>query len=74
MSEVMNIHRCEAWAKDAGHDSAQFIAAFPSGLQQCTWLDAYMGIFTIEGMEGFAMVRDIDREFPSLACFPIGGV
>jgi hypothetical protein len=62
----MNIYQCQKKAQDIGFDKAHFAAFFPSGLKKCTWLDAYMGFFKVEGLEGFLMVDSIDEMFPTL--------
>lgn len=65
----MNLYQCEAYAKDHGFDSVKFVALFPAGPKKCQWLDAYFGMFKIEGMEdGFVMTRTIDPMFPDLIC------
>lgn len=67
----MDIFECERNAQEIGFDSAVFDADFPAGTFKCKWLDAYMGIFTIDadGMrDGFVMVRDISQQFPGLVC------
>lgn len=69
--DILNIFQCEEEAKDEGFDSLKFIAIFPAGPKVCTWLDAYMGIFKVEGMEGSLMTRMIDKQFPKLECFII---
>lgn len=68
----MNIHDCERQAREVGFDSAKFEADFPAGTMTCRWLDAYMGLLTvdIDGLRnGFLMVRDVDRMFPNLHCY-----
>jgi len=67
----MNLYQCQEKAKDVGFDKAVFFAEFPSGLLECQWLDAYMGLFKIdaEGMrDGFVTVKQIDEQFPKLEC------
>lgn len=64
----MNLYQCQQYAEREGFDSVKFLANFPVGTRVCTWLDAYFGMFQIEGMDGFVMVRDIDSQFPSLDC------
>jgi hypothetical protein len=63
----MNIYQCMKKAQEIGFDSAKFTAIFPTGMKECKWLDAYMGILTIEGIDdGFVTVCQIDDMFPDL--------
>ena len=55
----MDIYRCQAKAKDIGFDSATFDLVGPSGRLKCKWLDAYFGMFEVEGEEGFITVNQI---------------
>lgn len=65
----MNLYQCENYAKTNGFDSVEFIALFPAGPKKCRWLDAYFGMFQIDGVgDGFVMTRDIDKMFPDLEC------
>jgi len=67
----MNLYQCQEKAKDIGFDKARFFAAFPAGLFECKWIDAYMGLFTIDvdGVrDGFVTVKQIDQEYPDLVC------
>ncbi len=66
----MNIYQCERLAKERGFDSMKFTAFFPAGPKVCTWLDAYFGIFQIDGTDGFVMAREVDERFPDLQCIP----
>lgn len=66
-----NLHQEQRRAKSAGFDKAKFLALFPSGPRQCTWLDAYMGLFRIDGLEGFVAVNSIDAQLPDLQCIPL---
>lgn len=67
----MNILEAQEKAKDDGEfDSQEFIAHFPAGPTKCKWLDAYFGMFKIEGYEGFVMVGDIREHFPNLEVYP----
>lgn len=68
----MSIHQCERLAKEDGFDRMKFTALFPAGPRVCTWLDAYFGMFQIEGLgDGFVMVNQIDDAFPDLVCIPL---
>jgi hypothetical protein len=64
----MNLYQCQKHAESNGFDSLEFIAHFPAGTKKCKWLDAYFGMFVIEGMDGFVMTKEIDKMFPSLVC------
>ena len=64
----MNLYQCQKHAESNGFDSLEFIAHFPAGAKKCKWLDAYFGMFEVEGMDGFVMTKDIDKMFPSLVC------
>ena len=68
----MNLYQCQNWAQENGFDKAEFLAMFPVGLKKCKWLDAYFGLFKIEGIgDGFVTVKDIDNMFPNLVCEPL---
>lgn len=67
----MNLYQCEAKAKDIGYDKAKFTAMFPCGPVQCQWVDAYMGLLTVDvdGLrDGFLMTKQIDERYPDLFC------
>ena len=66
----MNLYQCQKYAEKNGFDSMKFNAHFPTGIRKCQWLDAYFGLFTIEGVtdNSFISVRDVDEAFPSLIC------
>lgn len=68
----MTLHQCEQLAKDQCFDGMKFTAMFPAGPRVCKWLDAYFGMFTIEGVTdgSFVMVRQVDDQFPDLVCIP----
>ena len=67
----MNIYQCEEAAKGKRYDGMEFMAFFPAGPKKCKWLDADLGLFTIEDQEGFVMTREIDKAFPDLICLPM---
>jgi hypothetical protein len=68
----MNLYQAQRHAEDNGYDSEKFIAFFPAGTKVCKWIDAYFGMFNIEGTgDGFVMVRDVDDMCPNLVCEPI---
>ena len=56
----LTIHQCQEIAKRIDHDAMTFDLVGPKGRKSCKWLDAYMGLFTIEGTKGFVMVRDFE--------------
>ena len=65
----MNLYQCQKYAEKNGFDSVEFYADFPVGKKKCKWLDAYFGMFIVEGLgDGFLSVRDIDEMFPRLEC------
>lgn len=55
--EKMTIHQCQELAKDIGFDKATFDLCGPKGKLKAKWLDAYFGMFQIEGSDGFVMVK-----------------
>jgi len=67
----MNLYQCENKAKEVGYDSMEFMALFPAGPKKCKWLDAYMGLFQIDGIEGFVTTKQIDKQIPDLVCVPL---
>jgi hypothetical protein len=65
--EKMNILQCQAAAKQFGFNSTTFDLVGPKGRMKAKWIDAYMGIFGLEGQDGFAMVHQI-QFIPNLHC------
>lgn len=55
--EKMTIHQCQELAKKAGYDKTEFLLCGPKGKMKAKWLDAYFGMFQIEGSDGFVMVQ-----------------
>ena len=55
--EKMNILQCQEAAKKIGFDGATFKLCGPTGSLNATWLDAYFGLFQIEGQDGFLSVQ-----------------
>lgn len=54
----MKIHELEAYAQKHGFDSVEFSFINLMGQEvKCKWLDAYMGLFRMEGIEGFCTVN-----------------
>jgi hypothetical protein len=66
----MNLLQCQNKAKESGADNMEFVALFPKGKCKCHWIDAHMGIMGIEGLEGFLLAEDINKEHPELICEP----
>ena len=64
--ERMTINQCERLAKDLG-TNATFDLCGPKGKIKAKWLDAYMGLFQIEGSEGFVMTRQFEMR-PDVWC------
>lgn len=63
----MNILEAQEEALMLGmYDRHEFVAHFPAGPIKCKWLDAYFGLFRIEGHEGFVTVEAIREMFPNL--------
>lgn len=58
--ERMNINQCQGLAKKMGFDGATFDLCGPKGKLPCKWLDAYMGLFIIDGAEGFNTVGQFE--------------
>lgn len=67
----MTLLECERLAEKEGFDKLKFTALFPSGPRMCQWLDAYMGIFQVDGLEGFLMTNDMREQFPDLLVIPM---
>jgi hypothetical protein len=53
----LTIHQCEELAKKYDGDTA-FDLCGPLGRKRATWLDPHMGLFKIDGSDGFVMVKD----------------
>jgi hypothetical protein len=57
----MTIHQLQNLAKQIGFDSLEFYMIGPKGTLKAKWVDAYMGIFSIEGHDDkFVMVRQFE--------------
>jgi hypothetical protein len=55
----MRIDELEEYAKEHGFDSLEFEFTNLKGeVKKCKWLDAYMGLFVIEGSGGFIKTSD----------------
>jgi hypothetical protein len=57
----MTLRQCEELAKNSGHDKATFDLCGPSGCVKATWLDAYFGLFMVEGETGFNTVKQAEE-------------
>lgn len=71
--EPMTLHKAERYSEDHHDGKGEFIAFFPSGPKNCCWLDAYMGLFRIEGIEGFVTTRAAEDHWPDLQVIPLEG-
>jgi len=58
--EKMSIQQCESLAKKFDYDGATFDLCGPKGRIKAKWLDAYMGIFMLEGSDGFNMTNQFE--------------
>ena len=65
---MISLKECEELARDIPMGKAVFTAVFPAGPKNCAWLDQYMGLVCVEGVEGFMMVKDLEAAFPDLKC------
>ena len=65
--EKMSLHQCQELAQKIGFDSATFDLCGPLGSMKAKWLDAYFGLFQIEGEEGFISTTQITFN-PSIWC------
>lgn len=55
----MKIRELEEYAQNNGFDSLEFTFVNLLGeVTNCKWLDAYFGLFTVEGSEGFITVNN----------------
>lgn len=58
--DKLTINQCQRLAEGIGFDGATFDLCGPKGKLPAKWLDAYMGLFQIDGQEGFVMVRQFE--------------
>ena len=58
--EKLSIQQCQSMAQDVGFDSATFDLCGPKGRLKAKWLDAYFGMFQIEGNENFVMAKQFE--------------
>lgn len=56
--EKITILQCEELAQECAFDGSTFDLCGPTGRRKAKWLDAYMGLFEIEGINGFLMAKD----------------
>lgn len=63
----LTIHQCQELAKDIGYDHATFDLCGPKGRTPCKWLDAYLGLFIVDGAEGFNTVSQFEYA-PDIWC------
>jgi len=67
----MNIHECECYAQEHGHDSVRFTLLGNGRGLPCRWLDAYFGLFVIDDdgeQGGFLRVDQVDEMMPNHEC------
>ena len=70
----MDIYRAQKLAQDHGFDSCTMTCIGKNGILYGKWLDAYMGLFKPDHVDGFVMVRDLDAAgMRCLALFGPGG-
>lgn len=69
--DSVSILQCQDLAKNAGFDSMPFELHGPKGMKKAKWLDAYMGLFEIEGLEGFVHIKDF-KYIADITCKNLG--
>ena len=55
--DKVSILQCEELAKTFGYNSMEFDLCGPEGMEGAKWLDAYMGLFQLDGLDGFSVTR-----------------
>lgn len=55
--DKLTIHQCQEMAKHFGFNGATFDLCGPKGKLPAKWLDAYFGLFQIDGQKGFVTVQ-----------------
>ena len=65
--DKLSINQCESIAKKMGFDHMTFDLCGPKGKRKAKWLDAYMGLFQVEGSDGFMMTRQLEFQ-PDVWC------
>lgn len=63
----MTIHQCQELAKDVGFDKATFYLCGPKDRIKAKWLDAYFGLFQVDGDKGFVSVQQFQYN-PDVWC------
>lgn len=66
MNKQMSLVECEDMAKDQGFNTATFDVVGPGGRLKAKWLDAYMGMFQVEGHTGFLMTSEAKDSFRNM--------
>lgn len=71
----MTIHQIEKLAQNKGYDSLEFIAVGGklSNPINCKWLDAYLGMFMVQGIKGFILTNQADEQLGIFTCIPLEG-
>lgn len=64
----VSIMQCQELGKEFGFNGSTFDLCGPLGKKPCTWVDAYMGLFQIDGDEGIIMVDDNLKFAQNLWC------
>lgn len=69
----MDIYRAERVAQDRMAKSGpkrdwdrSFLLVGPNGIKPCTWRDPYFGLFSIDGVDGFLMTKQVPNGFEVL--------
>jgi hypothetical protein len=65
--ERMTIHQCQRLTIKLDAPDATFDLCGPKGKKPCKWLDVDMGLFQIDGQDGFCMVSDFEF-MPNIWC------
>lgn len=60
LGERCTVGQCREIAKRLGCDSTTFDLCGPTGRKKAKWLDAYLGLFTVEGGTGFMRASDVE--------------
>lgn len=68
MNTFTSWYELEAFAQRENDNNLEFMAAFPSGSRKGRFLDAYMGLITFDGVDGFLTVRQLSEACPSTTC------
>lgn len=68
MEDIMDLYACQRKAEKEGYNKATFDLICPAGIKACQWLDAYFGLFKVDGVDGFLRVNDIAEKMPDVRC------